>query len=95
RKLLAEGASLRAYDPEAMEKTRVIFPQVHYAEPYEVADKADALLIVTEWEQFKKLDWTRVRDSMLRPLVFDGRNLLDPAKMKELGFEYQSIGRPI
>jgi UDPglucose 6-dehydrogenase len=95
RRLLAEGASVRAYDPEAMEKTRKIFPQVHYAEPYEVADKADALLIVTEWGEFKNLDWTRVRDSMLRPLVFDGRNLLDPAKMKELGFEYQSIGRPV
>ena len=94
RKLLAEGASLRAYDPEAMERTRETFPQVRYADPYEVADKADALLIVTEWEEFKKLDWARVRDSMMRPLVFDGRNLLDPAKMRELGFEYQSIGRP-
>ncbi len=94
RRLLAEGASLRAYDPEAMEKTRAIFPQVNYTDPYEVADRADALLIVTEWEEFKKLDWSRVRDSMLRPLIFDGRNLLDPAMMKELGFEYQSVGRP-
>ena len=91
---MAEGASLRAYDPEAMERTRETFPQVRYADPYEVADKADALLIITEWEEFKKLDWARVRDSMMRPLVFDGRNLLDPAKMRELGFEYQSIGRP-
>jgi UDPglucose 6-dehydrogenase len=94
RRLLAEGASLRAYDPEAMEKTRAIFPQVQYIDPYEVASGADALLIVTEWEEFKKLDWMRIRNSMLRPLVLDGRNLLDPAKMKELGFEYQSIGRP-
>ena len=95
RRLLAEGASLRAYDPEAMEKTRAIFPQVQYVDPYEVASGADALLIVTEWEEFKKLDWMRIRNSMLRPLVLDGRNLLDPAKMKELGFEYQSIGRPV
>jgi UDPglucose 6-dehydrogenase len=53
------------------------------------------LLIVTEWPEFRKLDWERIRDSMARPLVLDGRNLLSPTEMKALGFEYHSMGRPI
>lgn len=94
RRLLAEGASLRAYDPQAMEKARAVYPTVNYTvDAYEAAAGADALLIVTEWDQFRGLDWQRVRDSMLRPLVMDGRNLLDAAKMTALGFEYHSIGR--
>ncbi len=96
RRLLAEGASLRAYDPQAMEKARAVFPTVNYTvDAYEAAAGADALLIVTEWDQFRGLDWQRVRDSMLRPLVMDGRNLLDATKMTALGFEYHSIGRPV
>jgi UDPglucose 6-dehydrogenase len=96
RRLLAEGASVRAYDPQAMEKARAVYPTVSYArDAYEVAAGADALLIVTEWEEFRSLDWQRVHDSMIRPLVMDGRNLLDAAKMVSLGFEYHSIGRPV
>ncbi len=95
KRLLAEGAHVLAYDPEGMNKTRVIYPQIGYgADPYQVAQAADALLIATEWEQFRQLDWKRIRDSMARPLVFDGRNLLEPTEMKVLGFEYHSIGRP-
>lgn len=94
RKLLAEGAQVRACDPQAMERTRAIFPQIGYGrDPYEVARDADALLIVTEWEEFRQLDWQRIRGLMARPLVIDGRNLLDPAAMKELGFEYYGFGR--
>ncbi len=94
RRLLAEGASLRAYDPQAMEKARAVYPTVNYTvDAYEAAAGADALLIATEWEEFRSLNWQRVRDSMLRPLVMDGRNLLDAAKMTALGFEYHSIGR--
>jgi UDPglucose 6-dehydrogenase len=93
--LLTEEARVRAYDAKATEKTRAIFPSVAYAQnPYEVADGADALFIATEWQEFRDLDWSRVRDSMARPLVVDGRNLLDPQKMKALGFEYLSMGRP-
>ena len=93
--LLAEGARIRAYDPEAMEKTRQIFPAVQFTEnPYEAARDADALLIVTEWEQFRSLDWNRVRELMDRPLLLDGRNLLDPEAIKAAGFEYHSVGRP-
>ncbi len=94
-RLLAEGAQIRACDPQAMEKTRTVFPHVVYSrDPYEVAKDADALLIITEWEEFRQLDWGRIRHLMARPLVLDGRNLLEPAQMKALGFEYHSFGRP-
>ncbi len=95
RRLLAEGAVVRATDPEAMERARGVFPDLVYsADPYEVARGADALLVLTEWEQFRRLDWKRVRNEMARPLVVDGRNMLRPAEMKALGFEYMSFGRP-
>jgi UDPglucose 6-dehydrogenase len=95
KRLLAEGAEVRATDPEAMERARAIFPNLIYsADPYEVAKGADALLVLTEWEQFKRLDWKRVRKEMARPLIVDGRNMLRPAEMRELGFEYLSFGRP-
>ena len=94
RRLLAEGANLRAYDQEAMTRTSAIFPQVEFcSDPYSVARDADALLILTEWPEFRELDWPRVSDAMSRPLVLDGRNLLDPAKMTQLGFEYHCFGR--
>lgn len=94
RRLLAEGAHLRASDPEAMERTRALFPQVEYhKDPLEVAKNADALMIATEWEEFRELDWKKVHDVMARPLVLDGRNLLDPKKMTGLGFEYHCFGR--
>jgi UDPglucose 6-dehydrogenase len=95
RRLLAEGAVVRATDPEAMARARVAFPGVNYsADPYEVARGADALLVLTEWEQFRRLDWKRVRSEMARALVIDGRNMLRPDEMKALGFEYLSFGRP-
>ncbi len=94
-RLLAEGAQVRACDPEAMEKTRQVLPQIGYdRDPYTVARDADALLILTEWEEFRQLDWQRIRDTLARPLVLDARNLLDPATMRNLGFEYHSFGRP-
>ncbi len=94
-RLISEGASIRAFDPEAMEKTKTILPQVEFAKnAYETAKDAEALLIATEWPEFRKLDWEKIRDSMARPLIIDGRNLLSPAEMKNLGFEYRSFGRP-
>jgi len=93
--LLREGAAIRVYDPEAMEKARVVLPQIEYGkDAYEVAEGAEALLIATEWAQFCGLDWGRVRDSMVRPLILDGRNLLSAKEMKGHGFEYYSMGRP-
>ena len=95
RLLLAEGASVRAYDPQAMKKTATQFPTVTYcSEPYDVVAGADAVLVLTEWPEFRDLDWQRVHSQMVRPLVLDGRNLLDPRRMRDLGFEYHSIGRP-
>ncbi len=94
RKLLAEGAVVRATDPEAITRARAVFPTLNYSEdPYDVARGADALLILTEWEQYQRLDWKRVREEMARPLVVDARNMLRPAEMVALGFEYVSFGR--
>jgi UDPglucose 6-dehydrogenase len=93
--LIAEGAKIRAYDPEAMDRARAILPQIDYAKSaYEAAKDAEALLIATEWDEFRKLDWDKIRDVMVRPLIIDGRNLLSPREMKEKGFEYRSFGRP-
>ena len=95
-RLLAEGAEVRAYDQAAMDRTSVIFPQVHCCrEPYEVTRDADALLILTEWDEFRQLDWERIHGLMARPLVIDGRNLLNPTAMIERGFEYYCFGRPV
>jgi UDPglucose 6-dehydrogenase len=95
QRLISEGARVRAFDPEAMERARAILPQVDYAKSaYDAAEDAEALLIATEWPEFRKLDWVKIRDSMARPLIVDGRNLLSPGEMKNLGFEYRSFGRP-
>ena len=94
RRFLAEGANLHAYDPQAMEKTRKLIPEISFAKnPYELVHDADAAIIATEWDEFKRLDWKRVHDEMARPLVIDARNVLNPAEMKALGFEYYSFGR--
>jgi UDPglucose 6-dehydrogenase len=93
--LLKEGAIVRAYDPEAMEKARSVLPEIQYgSSAYEAVEGAEALLIATEWGQFRKLDWGRVHESMVRPLILDGRNLLSAKEMKRHGFEYYSMGRP-
>ena len=94
RRFLAEGANLRAYDPQAMEKTRKLLPEISFAKnPYELVNEADAAIIATEWDEFKCLDWKRVHNEMAWPLVIDARNVLNPAEMKSLGFEYYSFGR--
>jgi len=95
RRLLAAGAQVKAYDPQAMEKTRALFPQVAYCrDAYAAAAGSEALLLVTEWEEFSRLDWQQMRQAMPRPLLLDGRNLLDPTRMRQLGFQYLSMGRP-
>ncbi len=92
--LLASGATVKAYDPIAMENTKPVFPQITYgANAYEVAADADALIIVTEWNEFKNLNFERISGLMQRPLILDGRNLYDPERLRRLGFEYHSIGR--
>lgn len=92
--LLAEGAEVQAYDPIAIDNTKRIFPQICYANnAYEVATDADALVIVTEWNEFKLLNMERIKTAMKTPLLFDGRNIYDPLKLRRLGFEYHCIGR--
>ena len=93
-RLLSEGMIVCAYDPEAMDRARAELPEIEYAKsPYEAAKDAEALVVATEWDEFRKLDWDRVRDAMARPFVLDGRNLLSPREMKARGFEYRSFGR--
>jgi len=92
--LLASGATVKAYDPIAIENTKQVFPQITYcANAYEVATGADALVIVTEWNEFKVLNFERLASLMARALILDGRNLYDPERLRRLGFEYHSIGR--
>lgn len=92
--LLKAGAKVRAYDPVAMDVAKEILPEVQMTkDAYEVADGADALIVVTEWNEFKNLDLERVRDSMRQPVVIDGRNIYQPEQMRSLGFSYQGIGR--
>jgi len=94
RRLVTEGAKVRASDPVAMERARLLVKGAELTEdPYEVAHGADALLILTEWKEYRELDWQRIHRDMARPLVLDARNMLVPARMKELGFEYYSFGR--
>jgi UDPglucose 6-dehydrogenase len=93
QQLIAEGAEVRAYDPKAMEKARALVPEAKMvAKPEEVAEGADAILILTEWNEFKSLPWAAIKKSMLSPLLFDGRNLLDPQEMRAAGFTYTGIG---
>ena len=77
-----------------MEKTQQILPEVEYCkDAYQVAAGADALILVTEWNEFRQLDLARIRGSMRTPVLIDGRNIYVPATMRELGFTYRGIGR--
>ncbi len=92
--LSKRGAIVRAYDPAAIEKARAIMPGVEYRRnALAVARGADALVLVTEWNEFKQLDLHRLKRVMRRPVIVDGRNLYDPEEMRRLGFVYRGIGR--
>ncbi len=92
--LLAGGAAVRGYDPVAMSVAKASLPSVEMcSDPYTMAEGCDALVVVTEWNEFKQLDLERIRNLMRRPVVFDGRNIYDPAIMRQLGFEYRGVGR--
>src|SRR5271167_4749743 len=94
--LLQEGCRICAYDPAAKARAQeVLNSQIEFADsPYEAARGADALLILTEWDEFAALDWDRLREQLNDPIVIDGRNLYDPEAMAALGFIYYSVGRP-
>ena len=94
QKLLKEGARLRVHDPQAMDKAKAVLPDATYvADMDDVAEGCDALIIATEWPQFKKLDLERARKCLAHPIIFDGRNLFDVEEMERMGFLYKSIGR--
>ena len=94
QRLQKEGASLRVHDPKAMEKARAVLKDVTFVEDMnDVAEGCDALVVATEWDEFKKLDLERARRALSHPILFDGRNLFDSAEMERLGFIYKSIGR--
>lgn len=94
QRLLKEGAKLRVYDPQAMEKAKDVLPDVEYVDAMnDVAEGCDALVVATEWPEFKQLDLAQAKKNLSHPILFDGRNLFDPAELEQLGFIYKSIGR--
>jgi len=94
RALQAEGAQVKGYDPVSMTVAGRVMPHVKLCEdPYEVAESADALVVCTEWNEFKQLDLTRVKRAMRQPIIVDGRNIYDPAVMERTGFRYWGVGR--
>ena len=89
------GAKVQAYDPVSMEQAKLELPDVTYCDsPYSCAAKAEALVIVTEWEQFRALDMNRLKREMARPVIIDLRNVYRPDEMAKYGFTYESVGRP-
>jgi UDPglucose 6-dehydrogenase len=98
RKLIDAGVSISAYDPAAMERSKEVLPpsanMSYAANAYEAAEGADAVLILTDWAEFAKLDLVRLNQALRFPIMIDGRNLYKPAYMHEQGFTYVSVGRP-
>ncbi len=95
-KLLSSGVRIKTYDPIAMDKAKEIFPQIYFAEnPYDAAENADAVVVVTEWNEFKLLNLERLKNAMSGNILFDGRNIYDPVRMRRMGFNYHCIGRAI
>ncbi len=93
--LQAAGATVRAFDPESMEESEKHFTDVTFCDgPYHAVEGADAMVIITEWDQFRALDLDRVKDTLKSPVVVDLRNIYRPDDMAKLGFSYSSIGRP-
>jgi UDPglucose 6-dehydrogenase len=94
RMLQNEGALVSGYDPVAMANAARVNPQLRLVEdPYDLAENVDALMVCTEWNEFKQLDLHRLRSLMARPIVVDGRNIYDPKHMHEIGFLYKAVGR--
>lgn len=92
--LAEEGATLKLYDPVAMNNIKQLFHNFYYAsDPYDACKGSHALLIITDWDEFKNLDLKRVKELMLTPIIIDGRNIYDPQEVRKLGFEYRCMGR--
>lgn len=97
QKLQELGAKIKAYDPQAIENAKKTLNHIvkFYNSPYKTVENCHLLLIATEWKQFKNLNWKRIKNLLKKPIIVDGRNLLDPIKMKKLGFRYVGVGRNI
>jgi len=94
KELQNEGAKIKAYDPEAMEKAKHILTDIEYcSNPYDAAKDADALVVVTEWKEFREMDLKKIKSMMKQPLIIDGRNICNPKDAKKEGFAYISMGR--
>ncbi len=92
--LLEKKATVAAYDPEGMGPAKQVLPEVNYVkDPYEAAQDADALAILTEWNEFRYLDWDQIKERLRQPVVFDFRNIYDPARMRARGFKHYCVGR--
>jgi UDPglucose 6-dehydrogenase len=92
--LVAAGAKVRGYDPVARHVAAPLMPAVEiFDDAYKMAQDCDALIVVTQWNEFKQLDLERIKDLLKTPIIYDGRNIYDPASMKEMGFSYRAIGR--
>ncbi|MEJ5172901.1 MAG: UDP-glucose/GDP-mannose dehydrogenase family protein [Hydrogenothermaceae bacterium] len=98
KSLSQTGANLRLYDPKAMDNYKQLFPESdnlkYVDDKYDAVKDADILVIITEWKEFKEADLSRVKSLMRLPIIVDGRNIYDPKSVRDLGFEYYSIGRP-
>lgn len=97
KRLQKSGAKIRTFDPKAMENAKIALNhKIEFCRsPYEAVKNADLVMITTEWSQFKKLNWKKIKNSLKKPIIVDGRNLLDPLKMKALGFRYIGVGRNV
>jgi UDPglucose 6-dehydrogenase len=90
------GAKITTYDPEATENSKEALKDKNVEfcnDPYKAAVKAEALIIATDWTEFQKLDYKKIKKLMRKPNIIDGRNILDPEKMRKLGFKYSGVGR--
>jgi len=98
-KLVSEGAKVRAYDPKALEKSKVVLSRtceksvIYCKNAYDVAKGSECLIVLTDWDEFKELDFKRIKKLLKQPIIVDGRNMYDPSRMKNLGFTYRGIGR--
>lgn len=94
KNLKQKGAKIKAYDPKAMNKMKELFPDIEYCSSvYEVAEGSDCLLILTEWDEFKKMNLKKIKSLMATPVIIDGRNIFNPQQVSKLGFVYKGIGR--
>ena len=94
KSIIKSGAKVKAFDPVATEKAKEALPDIEYCkETYDTAENCDALIFMTEWNQFRSLDMQKLLSKLKTPMVFDLRNIYEPTKMKKLGFKYFCVGR--